>query len=51
MGLGKDVGAVIKGAMISKYLVRVDLSNEQNKKGGKNTLLKQGYRYISYIKR
>ena len=32
VGLGKG-GAVIKGAMISKYLARVYLSNEQNKKG------------------
>ena len=34
VGLGKG-GAVIKGAIISKYLARVYLSNEQNKKGGK----------------
>ena len=28
-------GAVIRGAIISKYLARVYLSNEQNKKGWK----------------
>ena len=34
VGLGKGGRAVIKGAIISKYLARVYLSNEQNKKVG-----------------
>ena len=35
--LGKVGEAVIKGAIISKYLVRADLSNEQNKNRTKCT--------------
>ena len=35
LGLVKGGGAVIRGAIISKYLARVYLSNEQNKKGWK----------------
>ena len=39
--LVKVGGAVIKGAIISKYLVRADLSNEQNKNRKQNKM----YRY------
>ena len=36
VGMGKGGEAVIKGAIISKYLARVDLSNEKTKEEGTN---------------